>query len=126
MTQNTLEHINMTVRDPDAVAATLSQLFDWHIRWAGSAKDDGYTVHVGGGSSYLALYTHKDLRVQKQSHITLNHLNHIGIVVNELDKIEVRIQEAGFTTFNHGDYEPGKRFYFMLSQELEVEVITYQ
>ena len=38
-----LEHANITVKDPDAIANTLCELFDWHIRWSGPAKDDGYT-----------------------------------------------------------------------------------
>jgi hypothetical protein len=125
MTNNTLEHINLTVKYPDSLAELLCSIFDWSIRWTGPAKDDGYTVHVGSESSYLALYTHKDVKSQAQSHTTLNHLNHIGIVVDELDKVEERIKQQGFSTFNHADYEPGKRFYFMIEDNLEVEVISY-
>lgn len=126
MNNNTLEHINITVSDPDSLAELLCRIFDWRIRWAGAAKDDGYTVHVGSESSYLALYTHKEVQSQAQSHTTLNHLNHIGITVDELDNVEERIKQLGLATFNHGDYEPGKRFYFMLEDNLEIEVISYQ
>jgi hypothetical protein len=115
----------MTVNEPDELAALLCRIFDWNIRWAGASKDNGYTVHVGSESSYLALYTHKDIQSQEQSHITLNHLNHIGIVVDDLDKIKKRIISEGFTTFNYGDYEPGRRFYFMINEDIEVEVISY-
>ena len=126
MSNSILEHINMTVADPDTMAATLCDLFDWRIRWSGPSKDEAYTVHVGSESSYLALYTHKDIQAQQQSHTTLNHLNHIGIVVTDLDKIEQGVKDAGFTPFNYGDYEPGRRFYFMLDDNLEIEVIAYQ
>lgn len=126
MTNNTLEHINITVSDPDSLAEVLCRIFDWDIRWAGAAKDNGYTVHVGNKSSYLALYTHEDVKSLQQSHFTLNHLNHIGIVVDELNNIEDRVKQEGFSTFNHGDYEPGKRFYFMIDKNLEMEVITYK
>ncbi len=51
-----LEHVNITVPDPDDSAAQLCTLFGWHIRWSGEAKDQGYTVHVGDEGSYLALY----------------------------------------------------------------------
>jgi len=42
-----LEHMNITVPNPDDSAAILCELFGWHVRWAGEAKDNGYTVHVG-------------------------------------------------------------------------------
>ncbi len=35
-----LEHLNLTVSDPDKIAHILCQLFNWHIRWSGPAKDD--------------------------------------------------------------------------------------
>lgn len=33
--QATLEHVNLTVPDPDATAAWLCEVFGWHIRWQG-------------------------------------------------------------------------------------------
>ncbi len=51
-----LEHVNITVPDPSASAAIMCDLFGWHIRWQGEAKDNGFTVHVGDNDSYLALY----------------------------------------------------------------------
>ena len=51
-----LEHINLTVSDPKKTAARLIDLFGWHIRWEGASMDNGYTVHVGTDSQYLALY----------------------------------------------------------------------
>ena len=125
MANNPLEHINFTVSNPDALAEQLCRLFDWKIRWAGKAKDDGYTVHVGTDFSYLALYTHKDMRIEEQSHLTLSHLNHVGIVVDELDKVEQKVINEGLVPFNHGNYEPGRRFYFMLEDNIEVEVVSY-
>ena len=64
-----LEHTNLTVADPDALAQRLCQLFDWQIRWSGPALDNGYTVHVGGPDTYLALY-----RPPSQQTSDLNHL----------------------------------------------------
>lgn len=37
-----LEHINITVTDPDGYAKTLCNMFGWHIRWAGPAQEKGY------------------------------------------------------------------------------------
>ena len=55
-----LEHVNITVSDPDRTASLLGTLFDWKVRWSGPAKDGGYTVHVGSDDDYLAIYTSKD------------------------------------------------------------------
>ena len=39
MPQIVLEHINFTVRDAKATAPELCELFDWKVRWHGSAMD---------------------------------------------------------------------------------------
>ncbi|MFT6301912.1 MAG: hypothetical protein ACJAY2_001096, partial [Pseudomonadales bacterium] len=56
MTEAYLEHTNLTVNDPDETARLLVEIFGWRIRWSGEAIYDGYSVHVGGEQSYLALY----------------------------------------------------------------------
>jgi len=53
-------------------------------------------------------------------------LNHLGIMVDDLEDAESRIMAAGFKTFSHGDYKPGKRFYFNAPDQLEIEVVSYQ
>ena len=57
MTGAVLEHVNITVPDAVATADLLCELFDWKIRWQGSAIHGGMSVHVGNESSYLALYS---------------------------------------------------------------------
>ena len=52
-----LEHLNVTVADPDATAALLGDLFGWKLRWSGDAIHGGRTVHVGSADSYVAVYT---------------------------------------------------------------------
>ena len=127
MTQAFVEHVNLTVENPDQAAELLTRLFGWKIRWSGSAKNDGHTVHVGSENHYLALYTHPEsVAAQEVSYATYNGLNHIGIVVDDLDATEARIKAEGLETFNHGDYEPGCRFYFMLDGRTEFEVVSYQ
>lgn len=58
-------------------------------------------------------------------HTTPAHINHLGIVVENLDDVEKKVFTLGFDTYNHGDYEPGRRFYFMLGEGLEAEVVSY-
>jgi hypothetical protein len=53
-------------------------------------------------------------------------LNHLGIVVDDLDAAEKAVLAAGFQPHLHADYEPGRRFYFKDNNELEFEVICYR
>lgn len=126
MSEAYLEHTNLTVRDPDHTAKMLVDLFDWRIRWSGDAIHNGYTVHVGGTRSYLALFT-STAKPEKpvDSFHYQNGLNHLGIVVNDIDAAEKTILAAGFKTRSHADYEPGRRFYFEDRDGLEFEVISY-
>ena len=55
-----LEHVNVTVSDPDRSAALLQRLFGWRVRWSGPALGGGRTVHVGTDDQYLALYAGRD------------------------------------------------------------------
>ena len=120
-----LEHTNLTVKEPDELAALFCRLFDWKIRWRGDALDNGTTVHVGSADSYLALYTHDNATVTaSRNPKIINNLNHLGIVVADLDSVEAKVKQEGYLPFNHGDYDPGRRFYFMID-ELEIEVVEY-
>ena len=121
-----LEHVNVTVSDPEKTAALLSDLFNWHIRWSGDSINGGKTIHVGSEGSYVALYSPGgETTVTGSSYENLGGLNHIAVVVNDLDVIEARVKSAGFTASNHGDYEPGRRFYFHDHDNIEYEVVSY-
>ncbi len=121
-----LEHVNITVRDPKATAAILCELFDWHVRWEGTAMDNGYTVHVGDAESYLAIYAPgRELTPAEPRHRRVAGLNHVGIVVEDLELVEGRVKAAGYVPASHADYEPGKRFYFEGPDDVEYEVICY-
>ncbi len=121
-----LEHVNITVSDPKATAAMLCRVFGWHIRWEGPSMDAGYTVHVGTKSSYLALYSNDRVKDPKAaSYVTRTGLNHVALVVEDLDAIEKRAKAEGYTPHNYGDYEPGRRFYFHDADGVEYEVVSY-
>ncbi|WP_136441275.1 VOC family protein [Pacificoceanicola onchidii] len=122
----TLEHANITVSDPKASAAILCDLFGWTVRWEGAAIDNGYSVHVGGEGSYLALYRPGSGSTKAAPrHSPEGGLNHVGIVVDDLDAMEVRVRAAGFETHSHADYEPGRRFYFDGPDGVEFELVQY-
>lgn len=121
-----LEHANITVEDPKAVAAALGRLFDWTVRWEGTAKDEGYSIHVGGPDSYLAIYRPAGALAGAAPRYThFGTLNHIGVVVEDIDATEARVLAEGYETHSHGDYEPGKRFYFEGPGDIEYEVVSY-
>ena len=122
-----LEHSNFTVSDPDATAAWMCEIFGWHVRWSGAAISGGYTVHVGSDDSYLALYRPAEPADAKgSSYTTVGGLNHIALIVDDLDASEQAVKDAGFTPVNHGDYEPGRRFYFHDNDRIEFELVQYE
>ena len=125
-----LEHVNITVSDPQKTAKMLIDLFGWHIRWEGAAMAGaGYTVHVGTNDSYVAVYSGSDpeqtVPKADASYQTRGGLNHIGVVVNDLDAVEGKVRALGLTPHSHADYEPGKRFYFHDPDGVEIEVVSY-
>jgi len=125
------EHVNLTVPDPKATAALLVNLFDWHIRWQGEAMAGGYTVHVGDDSGYLALYRPANpekllAATDERAKSVVGALNHVAVVVDDLDAMERRIRAAGYETLNHARYEPGRRYYFFDNDGIEYEVVEYQ
>lgn len=125
-----LEHVNITVSDPKKTAAVLSDLFGWHIRWEGQAMAGlGYTVHVGTDDSYIAVYSGSDpaqtVPKADASYQMRGGLNHIGVVVDDLDATEAKVKALGLVPHSHADYEPGQRFYFHDADGVEIEVISY-
>ena len=127
MPQARLEHTNITVADSKATASWLCDVFGWHIRWEGPAMQTGYTVHVGTDESYVALFNYGDAKPgQEESYRTIGGLNHIAIFTDDIDTIEKRVKQAGFTPVNHADYAPGRRFYFDDKDGIEWEVASHQ
>lgn len=126
MAAGILEHANFSVSDPQRTADMLCTIFDWRIRWSGASIHDGHTIHVGGQDSYLAIYARDGMRkAVPNDYKTVGAMNHIGVVVDDLDAAEARVLDAGFQTTNHGDYEPGRRFYFHDHDGIEFEVVSY-
>lgn len=121
-----LEHVNITVADPDKSAAMLCGLFGWHIRWQGVGMEVGRTVHVGSDDSYVALFSYGDaVTGQEDTYRTQGGLNHIAVVVDDLDAVRGRVVAAGYVAGALRDYEPGRRFYFREENGVEVEVVSY-
>ena len=45
--------------------------------------------------------------------------------LDDLDAVAKKVTDYGFKTTNHGDYEPGRRFYFHDHDNVEYEVVSY-
>lgn len=123
-----LEHANITVSNIERSSAMLCDLFGWHVRWKGETGQSiygGTSWHVGNDTSYLALYTQGGDRAKGDSYLTVGGLNHLAVVVDDLDAVEAKVLAAGFTPTSHADYEPGRRFYFDDADGIEIEVVSY-
>ena len=122
MSQGRIEHVNLTVSDIDRSAALFERLLGWTRRWRGEAMNGGETIHVGTHGGYLALYTdHADHAGQRKG----LPLNHVGLLVDDLETAEAVVLAHGLRPFNHGDYAPGRRFYFLDWDGIEFEVVSY-
>ena len=115
-----IEHVNVNVSDPERAARMMERLFGWHVRWQGAARDGGLTIHVGSDAHYIALHSGRGDFAKGQP------LNHIGVEVDDLDAVEAKVAAAGLKPFNHDDYDPGRRFYFLDPDGIEYEVVSYR
>ena len=124
-----LEHVNVTVPRPEATAEMLGRLFGWRLRWQGAAIHGGRTVHVGTEDQYVALYSGPGAEAPRppaqDSYRQVGGLNHIAVVVEDLDALEARVKAEGLTPMNHAAYEPGRRFYFHDRDGIEYEAVSY-
>ena len=121
-----LEHLNVTVSDPDRTAVMLINLFGWKIRWRGDAIHGGESIHVGSDDDYIAIYRLDPEAAPIGDHYRrVGGLNHIGVVVDDIDAAEARVKALGFEPHSHADYEPGRRFYFDDADGIEFEVVSY-
>ena len=120
-----IEHVNVTVTNSPRTAELMQRLFGWQVRWQGPAQAGGHTVHVGSNDFYLALWSAARGAPPVERFAKGKPLNHIGVEVEDLDATEERVIQAGLTPFSHGDYEPGRRFYFFDPDGIEFEVVSY-
>lgn len=120
MSEGVIEHVNISVSDPDRSAARLAAIFGWSTRWSGRSASGGRVAHVGWSGGYVAVHEGATARHAKGA-----PLNHIGVEVDDLDACERRVVAQGFKPFSHGDYEPGRRFYFFDDDGVEYEVVSY-
>jgi len=120
-----IEHINLRVGNSVRTAALLEAIFGWHIRWQDPAQSGGWTVHVGNGRDYVALWSAGCDTGQHLSHAKGAPLNHLGNLVDDLAGVEHRVIASGLTPFGHDDYDPGRRFYFFDPDGIEHAIVSH-
>lgn len=120
-----IEHVNLTVRDPEHAASAMHAIFGWEVRWQGPARDGGRTIHIGSADQYLALCTGKGTTYADANFTKSQPLNHVGVEVDDIDATEARVIAAGLVPFNHDAYDPGRRFYLLDTDGIEFEVVNY-
>ena len=117
-----IEHVNLSVGDAAAAASAVQAIFGWRVRWSGAGRSGLPVFHVGADDHYLAFSTDGEA---PPAYPKGRPLNHVAVEVDDLDAIEARVIAAGFEPFSHGDYEPGRRFYFLGPDDIEFEVVSY-
>ncbi|MGI8942816.1 MAG: VOC family protein [Qipengyuania sp.] len=123
MTHGNIEHVNITVTDPDRSAQLFAKLLGWGERWRGPSAQGGRTIHVGNEDNYLAIYTHDAAGGGYAKGLPLNH---IGLQVDDLDAAERAVTEVGLKPYSRGQYAPGPgSFYFFDWDGIEFEVVSY-
>jgi len=122
MAQGRIEHVNLTVSDIERSAALFEKMLGWKQRWRGPAQRGGETIHVGEENTYLALYNDGAEHARQSKG---KPMNHVGLLVDDLDAAEKVVTESGLTPFGHDDYEPGRRFYFFDWDGIEFEMVSY-
>ncbi len=120
-----IEHVNVTVSDAGATAALLQKIFGWEVRWQGPGRGGGRAVHVGAPDHYVAFWGGGEPPQDPGRFARGRPPNHVGVEVDDLDAVEARVVAAGLVPFSHGDYEPGRRFYFLDPDGIEFEVVSY-
>ena len=120
-----IEHVNLTVSNPERSAKLFGDLFGWRVRWQGPAQGGGRSIHVGTDEAYIAVYGGNGPASGDYAWAKGAPLNHVAIQVEDLDEVERRVTEAGLAPFGHGDYDPGRRFYFFDWDGIEFEIVSY-
>ena len=77
------------------------------------------------GRTAILRFTSWKNALRLDTYHTTGGLNHLGVVVDDLDAVEARVLGMGFETHSHADYEPGRRFYFDDFNGIEIEVVSY-
>ena len=122
-----IEHVNMTVRDLDESIEFYCALFDGEVSWQGTATNMTGPVraaHVRFGDDYFSLFE-KERGERAAYDYGPPGINHIGLVVQDLDAIRKKLAALHTPVEKEADYEPGHRLYVFDPNGIELELVQY-
>ncbi len=83
------------------------------------------TIQLVSDNIYLALYSRENKHYTNTSNKTIVNLNHIGIQVNDLNAIKLKVKAKGLVLYNHGDTAQEDVFILILMMDREIKVLSY-
>lgn len=119
-----VEHVNVTVNDLDKTLHFLTTaLPDFRVRHR-QEEADRVWLHVGNDSSYIAMSSYG-----KGARDGDHGLNHIGLVVDDVEGVQKRLLDAGYPRgFGDGEvleHPFRRRLYFLDNDGNEYEFVEY-
>jgi catechol 2,3-dioxygenase-like lactoylglutathione lyase family enzyme len=124
-----LEHANITVPDIDAAIAFLKVIEPvMEVRHDETPEGKYRWAHIGIGDYYIALQEpHIGSEPTDSRHPYKDYgVNHIGWVVDDLDPVIRRLEEAGYRPGIPGEKHPyRRRVYYFDSAGFEWELVQY-
>ena len=122
-----MEHANITVSNLERSIQFFQTAFpDFKVRGGGTNNGKNW-VHLGNDSTYLALNSHVDQDIDlHEKNYDKNGYNHVGFVVEDVDKIADRLLAAGFKRDYPKQIEQFRiRDYFADDDGNEFEFVEY-
>lgn len=121
-----LEHANISVLDLDrAVKFITTALPHFRIRGGDQSQHPGW-LHIGTDETYISLTHSPDAQRGKRANYHDLGVNHLGVVVDDVDGVVARLREAGYRQSPTMEVTPWrKRYYFFDEDDMEWEFIEY-
>jgi catechol 2,3-dioxygenase-like lactoylglutathione lyase family enzyme len=123
---NYLEHVQYVCSNLDTMVNFYCYVFDWPLRGRGKEVTTDRTydwVHIGTDDSYVAFRSPYD-GVPYSPDMGYRH-NHIGIVVDDFERVLTRLEQLGAPVSIKGQHPFRSRAYFKDPDGYEVEVVHY-
>ncbi|MCA9077231.1 MAG: VOC family protein [Planctomycetaceae bacterium] len=120
-----VEHVNLTVSNLDeAIRFLTTAVPEFAVRHR-AVTDGQEWAHVGDERSYIALTQASDLQLSELNY-TKNGFNHVGIVVDDANRVAEALRDAGYREGFQADPHPHRiRVYFHDADDTEWEFVQY-
>lgn len=120
-----VEHANITVSNiDDAIQFIQTAIPEFKVRHRGETQYRW--CHIGTDNSYIALQEMVAREQTDRAPYLDVGINHIGLVVNDVDQVKQRLLSGGYQQNDIGEENPyRKRIYFYDRSGVEWEFIQY-